>query len=196
MFMVVSDTDQTPVRVTVFLRLEDSTRNVFSSTDLTPIVPLPSFDLRRFELQQTLSNGTTHRFLTGSIRTFTRIGKDIAIEIRPRNLSNGIDPNSDQTLSVAILTTNDGDSTGTFDATRVNPMSVQFGGLGRTIFAIRSLEKDVDRDGDTDLLLRFRIRDIGLNCNDTSATLRGETFSGRVVQGVASIVVIGCGTTL
>ena len=129
---------------------------------------------------------------TSRPKSFTRIGKEISIDIRPRSFPNQIDPQSDDSVPVAILTTNDADDAGTFDATRFNPMSVRFGGVGREVAAIRVEERDVDGDVDTDLVFRFKSRDIGLNCTDSSATLRGQTVAGRVVQGTDSVMVAGC----
>ena len=116
---------------------------------------------------------------------------NIVVDIKPRSRQNRINPRSRGKVNVAILTTSiaAGDPVD-FDALQVNPASVQFGPDGAR--ALRHRVKDVDRDGDPDLLLRFRIRETGIACGDTAATLTGETFSGIAVRGSDFINTVGC----
>ena len=55
------------------------------------------------------------------------------------------------------------------------------------------LLRDVDRDGDTDLLLLFRIRETGIAFGDTEVWLTGTTYAGRDIIGSDSIKTVGCG---
>ena len=110
------------------------------------------------------------------------------------NIAPGSDPNSQQRLKgtapVAILSTTAGEY-GTpldFDATTIDPMSVRFGpaeifddgGLGASERHGRghfqdSYELDeVTQDGDTDLILHFKMKDSGLQASDTEACVKGE----------------------
>ncbi len=50
-------------------------------------------------------------------------------------------------IPVAILTT------GTFDASTVNPATVRFGATGTEAAAVHSALEDVDGDGDLDMIL-------------------------------------------
>jgi hypothetical protein len=60
-------------------------------------------------------------------------------------------------------------TTPAFDATAIEPTSVRFGGTGTEAFPNRWRHKDVDADGDTDLVLGFRRRDTGIQCGPTVA---------------------------
>jgi hypothetical protein len=51
---------------------------------------------------------------------------------------------------------------------------------------------DVDGDGDADILLHFKTRDTHIEWGDTSASLTGETFSGRAIKGSDSIRTVWC----
>jgi hypothetical protein len=89
-------------------------------------------------------------------------------------------------FDVAILTTE------SFDATLVDHTTVKFEGAReihndwRTGEARRH-EKDVDRDGDLDLLFHFRLGDTDLECDSTEGTLIGETYDGLEIRGSDSV---------
>jgi hypothetical protein len=93
--------------------------------------------------------------------------------------------------------------TDTFDATTVDPLSVEFGSNldplsveFRSNGAFESHKKghieDVDEDGDLDLVLHFRIQETGIACGDTEAGLTGMTFDGQVIEGFDSINIVKC----
>jgi hypothetical protein len=89
-------------------------------------------------------------------------------------------------ISVAILTTD------VFDATTVDPLSVQFGPNGATETHNRGHIEDANGDGDDDLMLHFRTQETGIQCGDTSASLIGETFDGTPIEGFDSVRTTGC----
>ena len=89
-------------------------------------------------------------------------------------------------ISVAILTTED------FDATTVDPLSVEFGPNGATEAHNRGHIEDVDGDGDDDMVLHFRTQETGIQCGDTSASLTGQTFDGTPIEGSDAIQTVGC----
>ena len=73
---------------------------------------------------------------------------------------------------MAILTTEN------FDATTVDHTTVTFEGASEKRVnpqsgVARRHEEDVDVDGDTDLVLPFRLSETGLSCNSTEGTLNG-----------------------
>ena len=69
-------------------------------------------------------------------------------------------------------------------------MSLAFGG---TLSDGDDRFVDGDRDGDLDLLLYFRRNRTGLVCGDTVASLTGETFTGRSIEGSDSFRNVGRG---
>jgi len=114
----------------------------------------------------------------------------VDIDIKPGDARNIIRLASDAVIPVAILSTPD------FDARTVDPRTVCFGDaedpsqrdcLGR--HAWRSV-RDVDRDGDPDLLLRFETRRTGIDAGDTQACLTGETYAGAAIETCDAVTVI------
>lgn len=109
----------------------------------------------------------------------------VPIDIKPDDPRNTVNVTAKGRLPVAIL------STPTFDATTVNHRRVKFGPAG----ALPDLEhvktQDVNRDGQPDLVLRFRIQETGIQCGQTTATLTGVTVLGDRVSGTDTIRVVG-----
>ncbi len=117
---------------------------------------------------------------------FTHPATIVDIDIKPGSDLNVVNPNSKGVIPVAILTTD------TFDATTVDPSTVQFG-PGETGIRHRSVHfEDVDDDGDLDLLLHFRTQETGITCGDTNASLSGATFSGQPISGTDAVKTVGC----
>ena len=91
---------------------------------------------------------------------------------------------------VAILSADD------FDATTVDHTTVTFEGasethVNRRTGVARRHEEDVDGDGDTDLVLHFRLGDTDLTCGSTEGTLTGETFDGQAIEGTDTVRTVG-----
>jgi hypothetical protein len=110
----------------------------------------------------------------------------VEIDIKPGKTPNGINPTGKQKIPVAILTTD------TFDATQVDWETVQFGRDGATESHGRAHVKDVDDDGDFDLLLHFNTQETGIACGDTEATLTGQTYDEQAITGSDSIKTVKC----
>jgi hypothetical protein len=108
----------------------------------------------------------------------------VAIDMFPKNAKNPINPHRGGYLRVAILTDDE------FDALQVDPGTVTFG--PNEIAATKSEVRDVDNDGDADVLLYFMARDTGISCNDTSATLFGTTYGGVAIAGETTFDTTGC----
>jgi len=118
--------------------------------------------------------------------TALQIPLEVVIDVKPDSHPNSINPRSRGNIPVAILTTD------TFDATTVDPLSVEFGYNGATESHDRGHIEDVDDDGDLDLLLHFDTQDTGIECGDVSVILVGVTFSGQAITGTDSIRTTGC----
>ena len=79
-----------------------------------------------------------------------------------------------------------------FDATTIDPNTVRFGATGTEAAAIQVGRRDVEKDGDRDILFRFTISNTGIKCGDTFATLTGQTAGGLSIIGSSPITTSGC----
>lgn len=120
----------------------------------------------------------------------------ITLDVRPADSTNFVDTTStNKSLDVAVLSTSiaNGDATD-FDATQINPASVRFGtGLASPdANYLPTAVRDIDGDGDDDLNLIFAIPQTGIVCEDTSADLTGQLYTGSPVSGIDSITTPDC----
>lgn len=90
---------------------------------------------------------------------------DVEIDIKPGGNPNSINLRSKGVVPVALLTTT------VFDATTVDPTTVIFAGAMPVKWSI----KDVDNDGDVDVVFHFKTQELNLDSNNTEATLTGDT---------------------
>ena len=111
----------------------------------------------------------------------------VDIDIKPGSEPNSINPRSRGVIPVAILTTD------AFDASTVDPSMVLFGATGSEAAPVQSALKDVDRDGDIDMILHFKTQETGIQYGDASASLTGETSGGQMIQGSNCIQTVGDG---
>jgi hypothetical protein len=112
----------------------------------------------------------------------------VSIDIRPRSDANRINPKSINNINVAILSANG------FDATTVDPNTVRFGATGTEAAPIHVGWRDVDGDGDRDMVVRFQIQDTGIKCGNTAATLTGQISNGPSFIGSSPIQTVHCKT--
>lgn len=116
---------------------------------------------------------------------------EVDIDIKPGSDPNSINCNNEnEVITVAILTTD------SFDATTVDHNTVSFEGAGEIHVDMktgvaRRHEEDVDGDGNTDLVLHFRLGETGLGCTSTDGTLTGETFDGEGIEGTDTVRMVG-----
>lgn len=164
-------------------------------------LPHKSTDNPSFEAKPPCADKRFYRGLIDDVRIYRRALSDceiqalaggpecevpVAIDIRPHSFPNNINPKSQGVIPVAILTT------GTFDATTVDPTTVLFGPTGTEAASVHSAMNDVDGDGDLDLILHFKNPATGIRCGDTAAALNGKTFDGQPISGSDSIMTVGC----
>lgn len=99
---------------------------------------------------------------------------EVRIDIKPLSCPSSINPNSRGKTPVAILTT------GSFDASTVDPTLVEFAGASPVKWALN----DFDGDGDLDLVLKFKTQECDeLLPYNHLAYLIGETFDGDFIWG-------------
>ena len=84
----------------------------------------------------------------------------VDIDIKPDSDPNHVSPGSKGVIPVVILTTD------TFDATTVDPSTLQFGNAGAGIAHKSAHFEDIEDDGDLDLMLHFRTQETGIECGD------------------------------
>jgi len=105
---------------------------------------------------------------------------EISLDIEPqdrRNVVNLVPKNGE--VRVAML------SSTSFDALQVDLDTIRFGTAGAVVRS--HWARDVDRDGDTDLIATFRTQHTGIKCGDTAAPLTAETHAGVAVHGTGSL---------
>jgi hypothetical protein len=105
----------------------------------------------------------------------------VTIDIKPGSDSNPINLKEKGVIPVAILTTPD------FDAATVDPLSVRFGPGEAHEDHKKGHIEDVDKDGDKDMVLHFKMQDTGIKAGDVEAVLVGMTKDGRDIRGTDSI---------
>lgn len=109
----------------------------------------------------------------------------VPVDIEPGERRKAINLDSGGHVRVAIL------STPAFAASTVNARTVKFGPGGAAPELEHQQTEDVNGDGRADLVLRFRIRDAGLQCGESTATLTGRTVHGDQISGTDTIHVVG-----
>jgi hypothetical protein len=110
----------------------------------------------------------------------------VGIDIKPGSNLNAINPTNKGVIPLAILTNN------TFNATTVDPLSVEFGPNGAKEIHNKGHIEDADGDGDLDMVLHFDTQKTGIQCGDTKASLTGKTTSGQNITGTDAILTVGC----
>ncbi|HEX7062803.1 MAG TPA: hypothetical protein VF200_12590 [Woeseiaceae bacterium] len=128
------------------------------------------------------ASGVTRAFLLTPIPA--ELG--VRVDIRPGSRKNKVNLRSNGNIDVAVLATKQ------FDATQVDWETARFGPKEATERHGRVHLRDVGDDGDVDAVLHFRIRETGIRCRDTEATLTGETFGGVAFTATGKINIVKC----
>jgi len=105
---------------------------------------------------------------------------EVEIDIKPGSDNNSINLKSKGVVPVAVLTTVG------FDASTVDPGSVEFAGAE----PVRWRLCDVDDDGDMDVLFHFKTQELNLEEDSTEATLTGTANEVEILTGTANEVEI------
>lgn len=114
---------------------------------------------------------------------------EVDIDIKPGSYPNCINLGSKGVIPVAIL------SSGTFDATQVDPETVKLGGAGVAVRGKgnKSLahHEDVNGDGLLDLVMQVETENLDPGLfQDGFATLTGQTFGGQLIEGQDEICIV------
>lgn len=108
------------------------------------------------------------------------------IDVQPGSSQNNVNPGSQQMVVVAVLTSEQ------FDASQVDPQSVEFGPGKAPEAHGRVHLDDVDGDGDIDAVLHFKIAASDLQCEDRDVLLSGKDYGGQPFVGTDEINPVGC----
>jgi len=109
---------------------------------------------------------------------------EVVIDVRPYAKKNRLLLHPKAKVPVAILTTSvaAGEPVD-FDATQVDPSTLRLGPAEAQMAYWHARIKDVDGDGDADLIAMFRVIETGITCTDTQINLSGATFAGEAIWG-------------
>jgi hypothetical protein len=102
------------------------------------------------------------------------------LDIKPGSYPNSINLRNRGVVPVAVLTTED------FDATTIDPDTVEFAGAT----PVRWTLEDVDGDGDTDMLFHFNTQDLNLNGDSEYGLLIGRTTDGDLFAGIDTVNIV------
>lgn len=110
------------------------------------------------------------------------------IDIKPGDEQNNINLNSNGVVPVAILTTEQ------FDAATVDPATAIFAGASPERWCL----KDVDGDGDDDVMFHFRTQQLDLGPDSTEATMTVMTapLPGPMTMAIRSTALVSSGSTV
>jgi len=98
---------------------------------------------------------------------------------------NAISANNTDVISLAVL------GSLKFDATQVDFSTAEYG-PGKASPIHDGHVEDVNNDDIFDMLFHFNTQDTGIACQDTNATLLGETFGGEKFSATDSVKFAGC----
>jgi hypothetical protein len=111
----------------------------------------------------------------------------VRIDVKPGDEPTSIEPKRGGMVPIAILTTKE------FDATQVDSATVRAGATGTEAGLFRaSIDDDVNNDGTRDMMLLFRVQEMGLECGGKSITVKGKTQKGQAFEGTESVTMAGC----
>jgi hypothetical protein len=139
-----------------------------------------------FEYELTDANGDSD-VATVSVGIFFN-GGGMPIDIAPHDDGNNINLRSGRgTVEVAILSVGE-----FFDApATIDPLTLTFFPRGALIIGDAKF-RDIDHDGDVDLLVKFIISQTGLECGTVIGMIQGRTFTGQSVFATGAINTFNC----
>ena len=113
---------------------------------------------------------------------------EVAIDIKPGSYPNAINLGSHGLIPVAILSSDE------FDATTVDPESVELGGAGVSVRGksnkLMAHQEDVDADGLADLVVQVATENLDPGAfQDGYAILTGKTYDDVPIEGVDEITI-------
>lgn len=114
----------------------------------------------------------------------------VPIDIMPNDGGNNLNLRSGpgSGFEVAILSVGE-----FFDApTLIDPLSLKLGPRQANIWGNDARARDVDGDGDDDLLVKFLTQQTGIACGDSQVNLSGRTFGLQTISGADAVNTFNC----
>ena len=140
-----------------------------------------------FEYRLTDANGDSD-VATVTVGVFFLRGQ-VPIDIMPSDAGNNLNLISGQGAGINIAILSVGEF---FDApTLIDPLTLKFGPRQANIWGSPQF-RDVNGDGDDDLIVKFLTQQTGIACGDTQASLSGRTFDRQSISGSDAINTFNC----
>jgi hypothetical protein len=113
----------------------------------------------------------------------------VEIDIMPSDPGNNLNlrAGSGASISVAILSVDESLES----PNEIDPSTLEFGPGKASISGLPRV-RDVDRDGNKDLVVKFLTEETGIACGDTHAILSGSTFNSEPISGSDAINTFNC----
>jgi hypothetical protein len=150
----------------------------------------PNFDFfgeDSFEYRLTDANGDSD-VATVTVGVFFVSGQ-VPIDIMPSDPGNNLNLRSGQGAGIKLVILSVGEF---FEApNEIDPLTLKFGPREANIWGSPQV-RDVDGDGDEDLVVKFLIQQTGIPCGDTHANLFGRTFDFQPISGMDTINTFNC----
>jgi hypothetical protein len=140
-----------------------------------------------FEYRLTDANGDSD-VATVTVGVFFVSGQ-VPIDIMPSDPGNNLNLRSGQGAGIKVAILSVGEF---FEApNEIDPLTLKFGPMQANIWGSPQV-RDVDGDGDEDLVVKFLIQQTGIACGDTHAILFGRTFDTQSISGMDAINTFNC----
>jgi hypothetical protein len=140
-----------------------------------------------FEYRLTDANGDSDA-ATVTVGVFFVNGQ-VPIDIMPNSDGNNLNLRAGQGAGIDIAILSVGEF---FDApNEIDPLTLKFGPREANIWGSPQV-RDVEGDGDEDLVVKFLIQQTGIPCGATHAILFGRTFDVQPISGMDTINTFNC----
>ncbi len=140
-----------------------------------------------FEYRLTDANGDSD-VATVTVGVFFVRGQ-VSIDIMPKSDGNNLNLRAGQGAGIEVAILSVGEF---FEAPAlIDPLTLKFGPREGNIWGGTQV-RDVDADGDDDLVVKFLIQQSGIACGDPRATVSGRTFGAQSISGTDAINTFNC----
>jgi hypothetical protein len=144
------------------------------------------FGADSFEYRLTDANGDSD---VATVTVCVLSSGQLPIDIMPSDPGNNLNlrAGSGASISVAVLSASEICAAPIL----IDPLTLEFG-PGQAGISGNPRARDVDGDGDKDLVVKFLTNETGIACGDTEASLSGSTFDFQSISGMDTINTFNC----